>query len=196
MLIVPRRPEWFQPFWLPGSACRSRFIRIPYLRAHCTALRKYVQHVLAKNGSLSRVSIAQYGNGIRTQFKPAPAISAKSCSVCNSVRTLWHDDGTKSTYNKCLIVRLQLREAAARCICSHGLAQGPLIYSLWCRVDIFLVQCRDANHTLALAGIEPLTITHINYRDVNVNKQKYPTEQNKLTGSVFNHPPRFTLLLR
>ena len=35
------------------------------------------------NGSSPQVSIAQNGIGIRTQFKPAPAISAKSCSVYN-----------------------------------------------------------------------------------------------------------------
>jgi len=44
----------------------------------------YFQLVLARNGSPSQVSTAQYGIGIRTQFKPAPAISAKSSSVCPS----------------------------------------------------------------------------------------------------------------
>ena len=41
----------------------------------------YVQHVLAKKGSSPLTSIAQYGSGMRTQFSPAAAISAKSCSV-------------------------------------------------------------------------------------------------------------------
>lgn len=40
--MSPRRPEWFQPFCEPGSECRSRLIRRPYLRAHCIAFRKYL----------------------------------------------------------------------------------------------------------------------------------------------------------
>ena len=44
--------------------------------------KTYFQLVLAKKGSPGHVSIAQYGTGIRTQFNPAPAISAMSCSVC------------------------------------------------------------------------------------------------------------------
>ncbi len=42
----------------------------------------HFQHTFSKNGSPGQVSIAQYGIGKRIQFKPAPAISARSCSVC------------------------------------------------------------------------------------------------------------------
>lgn len=41
----------------------------------------YCQEVLARKGSPVRVSMAQYGRGILTKLSPAPAISAKSCSV-------------------------------------------------------------------------------------------------------------------
>jgi len=37
------------------------------------------------NGSLPQVSMAQNGIGRRTQFNPAPAISAKSFSVCSVI---------------------------------------------------------------------------------------------------------------
>lgn len=41
----------------------------------------YVHATLGRKGSSPRTSIAQYGSGIRTQLRPAPAICAKSCSV-------------------------------------------------------------------------------------------------------------------
>jgi hypothetical protein len=41
----------------------------------------HFQQTLGKKGSPGQTSIAQYGMGKRIQFNPAPAISAKSCSV-------------------------------------------------------------------------------------------------------------------
>ena len=41
----------------------------------------YFQLTFARNGSPGQVSMAQNGIGRRIQFKPAPAISAISCSV-------------------------------------------------------------------------------------------------------------------
>jgi hypothetical protein len=41
----------------------------------------HFQHTRGKKGSPGQVSIAQNGIGKRIQFKPAPAISAMSCSV-------------------------------------------------------------------------------------------------------------------
>ena len=41
----------------------------------------YFQEVWARKGSPERVSMAQYGRGIRTKLSPAPAICAKSSSV-------------------------------------------------------------------------------------------------------------------
>ena len=41
-----------------------------------------VQEVLARNGSSPRTSIAHQAMGIRKKLRPAPAISAKSFSVC------------------------------------------------------------------------------------------------------------------
>jgi hypothetical protein len=45
----------------------------------------HFQDTLARKGSPGQVSIAQNGMGKRTQFKPAPAISAMSCSVYNEM---------------------------------------------------------------------------------------------------------------
>jgi len=50
-------------------------------RGTCVLNRAYFQQTPSKNGSSSRTSIAQYGIGMRSQFRPAPAIAAKSCSV-------------------------------------------------------------------------------------------------------------------
>ena len=60
-----------------------RFIEtlIPYFLAHWKARRMYFQHVRGKKGSPSHTSIAHHGIANRIQFNPAPAISAKSCSV-------------------------------------------------------------------------------------------------------------------
>ena len=41
----------------------------------------YLQETPSRKGSFSRVSMAQKPIGIRSQFNPAPAISAKSFSV-------------------------------------------------------------------------------------------------------------------
>lgn len=41
----------------------------------------YFQATPSRNGSPSQVSMAQNGKGIRTQFRPAAAIAAKSSSV-------------------------------------------------------------------------------------------------------------------
>jgi hypothetical protein len=41
----------------------------------------HFQDTFAKKGSPAQVSMAQNGMGKRIQFNPAPAISAKSCSV-------------------------------------------------------------------------------------------------------------------
>jgi hypothetical protein len=41
----------------------------------------HFQQTLGKKGSPGQTSIAQNGMGKRIQFNPAPAISAKSCSV-------------------------------------------------------------------------------------------------------------------
>jgi hypothetical protein len=55
----------------------------------------YFQLVLARKGSPGKVSIAQKGIGILTQFNPAPAISAKSFSVY-IIRRDKHLRGNKS----------------------------------------------------------------------------------------------------
>jgi len=41
----------------------------------------YFQHVRGRKGSPSHTSIAHHGIGNRIQLSPAPAMSAKSCSV-------------------------------------------------------------------------------------------------------------------
>lgn len=50
--------------------------RVEHAHSHATPARK---------GSPSHVSMAHQPNGMRTQFRPAPAISAKSFSVCAGV---------------------------------------------------------------------------------------------------------------
>ena len=53
--------------------CQPKRSMLPY--------ETYFQEVWARKGSPERVSMAQYGRGILTKLSPAPAISAKSCSV-------------------------------------------------------------------------------------------------------------------
>ena len=43
--------------------------------------------VFRREGEVTYVDIAQKGTGIRTQFSPAPAICAKSSSVCSDPRS-------------------------------------------------------------------------------------------------------------
>jgi len=46
----------------------------------------------ARNGSPSHVSMAHQPNGMRTQLRPAPAISAKSFSVCRRGCACWKEE--------------------------------------------------------------------------------------------------------
>jgi len=77
--------------------CNSRKMRMPYLRAHAKDCkiylskdqgkvilrdeRSYFQDTFSRNGSSFHLSMAQNGTGNLIQFRPAPAISAKSFSV-------------------------------------------------------------------------------------------------------------------
>jgi len=47
----------------------------------CRLSSTHFQQTFGKKGSPGQTSIAQNGMGKRIQFNPAPAISAKSCSV-------------------------------------------------------------------------------------------------------------------
>ena len=76
-----RLKVWGAPFWEPGAVWRSIAILIPYFLAHWKARRIYFQHVRGKKGSPAHTSIAHQGMGNRIQLSPAPAISAKSCSI-------------------------------------------------------------------------------------------------------------------
>ena len=84
------------------------------------------------NGSLPHVSIAQNGIGRRTQFKPAPAISAKSSSVCGAsfgLASAELEGGLQITHDEGFVVVLELRKSAVGGVCSHSDTDGPLINS-------------------------------------------------------------------
>ena len=109
--------------------CRSILTRKPYLRAHPRAVRMYCQEVRARNGSLPHTSIAQNGIGIRIQFRPAPAISAKSCSVYETLLylSICATGRRKTAHNKSLVVVFKLRKPTAGGIRGHSGTDGPFI---------------------------------------------------------------------
>ena len=58
--------------------------RLVLFSSHCLLKpmsNTHFQQTFGKKGSPGQTSIAQNGMGMRTQFNPAPTISAKSCSV-------------------------------------------------------------------------------------------------------------------
>lgn len=95
----------------------------------------HFQDVLARKGSPSHVSIAQYGIGTRIQLSPAPAISAISCSVCEQAWAARKNKQTENpfvsaTHNEGVVMIFQLIESATGRIGCHKGAECPFIHCL------------------------------------------------------------------
>jgi hypothetical protein len=73
---------WYNPFWLPGAACKQMFTLKPTSRAHSMPLSKYLQPTFSTYGSLELTfATSQYGKEILTWSNPASRISWKESRV-------------------------------------------------------------------------------------------------------------------
>lgn len=139
----------------------------------------HFQATFAKNGSPSRTSIAQNGTGIRTQLRPAAAISAKSFSVCKqeavNYDATWHM--TKFTYDECVIVMLQyFRQILAKID-----TQGPFVS---CRLWGFQMWLEDRRCDEWLE-IEPA-----------IAQRRFSIRSQQKVSSEHAHPPMLTPYIR
>ena len=99
----------------------------------------HFQDTRSRKGSPSQTSIAQKAKGSRIQFNPAAAICAKSSSVYgNDQRRYPFWDRTR-TYNKSLVMLLELVNAASGCIGPHELGECELVYGIR---RVFLIKSR------------------------------------------------------
>lgn len=88
--LDPERPShFFSPRPLTCVNRATTYLR-PYFLAQVMALRKYVHETFGRKGSPWYTSIAHHGKGIRTQFRPAAAMFAKSISVYRLVQMMIH----------------------------------------------------------------------------------------------------------
>lgn len=120
------------------------FVKIDRRDERRMYMKTHVHAVLARKGSVSRVSIAQNGTGMRTKLSPAPAICAKSCSVFrrktqNILTILFgYVMALHVTYDECFIMFLELLQSPTRCVCGHCLAECPFVYRGSGVIQVFL----------------------------------------------------------
>lgn len=169
MLIVPSLLEWFQPFWEPGSAWRSRLMQRPYLRAHLMAFKKYLRiYSLVQCDGVWNKRLHVRPRGLRkeqfvlTYFDgPVSDQNANKVESCRGnigevllglCSALLVDEGRNHhvrTHNEHLVMVFEFVDGAIR-IHQHG--EIPLVHGRTTRrVVVLLVKCRNTTNSIIQA---------------------------------------------